>query len=147
MAGEGNAIWDYPISFKVTMYTDDDNTFKEKRLAIKIKASTPMISAQFPVVEPVVSACSQGLSQEPDKGMIRHKTVAKGEVDLAPLLSKDGSVQKAATHIKYGSIASNRADSFHHAVLRECPCHSSSSGSDDIAAAVAAAAAAVILMT
>jgi len=62
--GKGNAIWDYPISFKVTMYTDDDNTFKEKRLAIKIK--------------------------EPRKD----KTVAKGEVDLSPLLSTDGSVKK-----------------------------------------------------
>ena len=41
MAGKGNAIWDYPIRFNVTMYTDDDNTFKKKRLVIKIKASTP----------------------------------------------------------------------------------------------------------
>jgi len=62
--GKGNAIWDYPIRFNVTMYTDDDNTFKEKRLAIKIK--------------------------EPRKD----KTVAKGEVDLSPLLSMDGSVKK-----------------------------------------------------
>ena len=97
LAGKGNAIWNDPIRFKVTMYTDDDNTFKEKRLAIKIKASTPLIRAQFPVVEPHVSACSRGLSQEPRKD----KTVAKGEVDLSPLLSTDGSVKKAATHLKY----------------------------------------------
>jgi len=62
--GKGNASWNYPINFKVTMYTDDENTFKEKRLAIKIK--------------------------EPRKD----KTVAKGEVNLSPLLSLDGSVKK-----------------------------------------------------
>ena len=54
---KGSAIWDHTISLNVTMYTDDDNNFKEKRLAFKIK--------------------------EPRKEM----TVAKGEVDLSPLLA------------------------------------------------------------
>jgi len=62
--GKGNSCWDEEIKLNVTMYTDDDHSFKEKRLSIKIK--------------------------EPRKGT----SIAKGEVDISPLLSLDGSVKK-----------------------------------------------------
>lgn len=62
--GKGNCCWDQTIDFEVTMYTDDNDRLKEKKLSIKIRDV---------------------------KG---DRTIAKGEVDLAPLMPRDGSVKK-----------------------------------------------------
>lgn len=62
--GKGNCCWDQQINFEVTMYTDDKDVLKEKKLSVKIKDKKNDV------------------------------TIAKGEVDITPHLNRDGSVKK-----------------------------------------------------
>eukprot|EP00656_Telonema_subtile_P024919 TRINITY_DN27071_c0_g1_i2.p1 TRINITY_DN27071_c0_g1~~TRINITY_DN27071_c0_g1_i2.p1 ORF type:complete len:378 (+),score=98.19 TRINITY_DN27071_c0_g1_i2:116-1249(+) len=62
--GKGNCTWDQTLNFDVTMYTDDKDVLKEKKLSVKVK------------------------DQKNDV------TIAKGEVDITPLLNRDGSLKK-----------------------------------------------------
>lgn len=62
--GKGNSCWDQLLKFDVTMFLEDDGSFKEKRLSIKIKDARKKTS------------------------------IAKGDVNLAPHLSPEGAVKK-----------------------------------------------------